>query len=474
MQFVRIIHPHQGAIKKNLKSGFTLFLMTLYLLNSTGLVSAAATVNVFAPYYNANRKSCAASGASVVGNASSDLPTAIPEGWRSLIASAAPKYPDVDPRLVATVLWVENRRWPEFKTSGWAESEAGARGPFQFIAQTWFGWGSGVSDWSRFRDNSAYGSTAMGTDGDGDGIRDPNNPKDAVEAAFKHHAGSMGKPIATTGFTGDVEKDYNTIVFDRSPTNLLYYVAKYNGGGANSGIILSQFPKKQNTNYVVMGYWLLASNFEQGILMPDGTRVDPRAGAGAGAGDASGAAATVTDGSATGCSSAGGGVGLVSAAGYAYPIGPQKKSELEKSPECKTSTCHHGGGPARDLFVKGMGDNTAGVPVYAISDGMIKNLKIYEGIEGCYSFQLVSSKDSFQYWNGHVANVSVAEGQTVTVGQQIAEVGPRKCTANGSDPHLHIDRGCIERGVHLPGGSKGCRDIGINGVIDVLWEGLPE
>jgi lysophospholipase L1-like esterase len=161
--------------------------------------------------------------------------------------------------------------------------------------------------------------------------------------------------------------------------------------------------------------------------------------------------------------------------GYAYPIGPHKKGELASPPPCNKTTCHHDGTPAWDLFVKGGGDKTTGTPVYAISDGVIKNVRdTYKGIAGCNSFQLVSSKDNFYYWYGHISNATVSNNQTVGAGQQIAEVGPRKCTGNGSSPHLHIDRGCIKGGQPKPGGGDSCRDPGIIELLNKLYEGLPE
>jgi len=84
--------------------------------------------------------------------------------------------------------------------------------------------------------------------------------------------------------------------------------------------------------------------------------------------------------------------------GYAYPMGPLKKSEISPPPPCNKASCHHDNTPAFDLFAKGGADKTAGSPVYAISDGVVKNVKVYKGIEGCYSFQFFSSKDNFYYW----------------------------------------------------------------------------
>lgn len=181
------------------------------------------------------------------------------------------------------------------------------------------------------------------------------------------------------------------------------------------------------------------------------------------------------DASASSCGSTNNNSAGIVVDGYAFPMGPLSKSQLSTPPPCTRETCHHDGTPAWDLFAKGGGDNTVGAPVYAISDGVIKNVRdTYKGAEGCNSFQLVSSKDNFSYFYVHIANASVSNNQTVTAGQKIADVGPRKCTGNGSDPHLHIDRGCVQNGVYKPGGSDSCRDPGIIDLINKLYEGLPE
>jgi hypothetical protein len=100
-------------------------------------------------------------------------------------------------------------------------------------------------------------------------------------------------------------------------------------------------------------------------------------------------------------------------------------------------------------------------------------INIYNGISGCYSLQLHSSKDNFWYWYGHIQNVRVNNGEAVRAGQQLAEIGKRACTGNGSDPHLHIDRGCVRGGVPQRGGRVSCRDPGIIAIINSLFEALP-
>lgn len=427
-------------------------------------------------FFNAEllRNPCSSVASTVTGAVAgtTELSKNIPEPWYSIIATAAPKYPDVDPRLVATVLWVENRSWPPFSSTGWSTSGAGAKGPFQFIASTWFG---KASSWDQYKNPSAYAPNGLGTDGDGDGIKDPNNPRDAVEAAFKHHRGSAGKPIANGELTADPEKDKTKVVFERKPNNLLYFAAKYNGRGATDGSIIENLPRNENGNYVYMAFWLLDSDFKQAIMMPQGTIVDPTGLGKANTQDLASSPVQQKVASAP-CNSSSGGSGIVNKAGFAFPMGPQTKSGLASPPPCNQRTCHHDGTVAFDLFVKGAGDKTTGSPVYAITSGTIKLLRMsYKGQQGCQSFQLVSDQTpAFQYWYGHISNVSVANGATVTAGQQIATVGERRCTGNNSDPHLHIDRGCMKDGVPQPGGGDSCRDPDLISLINSLWEGLPD
>ncbi len=380
-------------------------------------------------------------GAGSGSSGSGTLPNSIPAVWRDLINRTAPTYPDVDPRLVASVLWAEWRGWPEFKTSGWGVSDEGAAGPWQFIASSW---------------------ASMGHDGDGDGRKDRDNPFDAVHAAFKHHAGSAGKPIAVTGFSSGAtaETNFNTVVLEREATNLLFYAAKYNGRGAPDGTKLADFPDNENSNYVIINYWLLATNFESGWNTSSRTPVS------AATGDAT------SESSNFGC-------GSIVLDGYSFPVAPQRKSENDGVPgmsalPCTSSDCHHDGTVAFDLSKKPGGDTIVGTPVYAITSGQMKSVKSsYKGENGCQSFQILGD-DGYWYANLHLQEVSVAENAQVVAGQQVAVIGERRCTGNGSDPHLHIDRGCVKNGVPQRGGADACRDPAFKALINGLFEALPE
>ena len=172
-------------------------------------------------------------------------------------------------------------------------------------------------------------------------------------------------------------------------------------------------------------------------------------------------------------------IGTVGGApGYAFPVAPQRRSQnsgiaaLSPLPCYTFSSCHRGTA-AFDMGRQPGGDTSAGAPIYAITAGSIYNLKVYMGISGCYAFQLRSSLDGFSYWYGHLGAVTVNNGQTVQLGQQVTTIGRRACTANGSLPHLHIDRGCIINGVKQPGGSTDCRDADFIPLMNKIFNGLP-
>ncbi len=261
------------------------------------------------------------------GGAGDPLPESVPEPWRTLINDAAEKHPDSDRRIVAATLWAENRGWPEYKEGSSTTSGVGAVGFWQFMPQSW---------------------AAMGEDGDGDGVKDPKNPKDAVHGAFNHSPDSAGKPIIYEG-TGDLEGDYETKKFyrnDEAKKSLLTYMANYNGndGSAIEGSTLPNFQRAQNGDYVRMGYWLMASNFEKGWMPEADELVDASA---QGPGAKGGSASTLTSSNTSGknCakkSDSAFGEGIVAAAKematwgekynscYVYGSGHGSREDLEK------------------------------------------------------------------------------------------------------------------------------------------------
>lgn len=164
--------------------------------------------------------------------------------------------------------------------------------------------------------------------------------------------------------------------------------------------------------------------------------------------------------------------------GYAFPVGAKNKSAintfggaLNRLP-C-TGSCHHGSGTdvyAYDLGVTGYGpDRSENAPIFAITTGELRNVDYTRNGGQCNAFQLVGD-DGYWYWYGHLRyDASVKNGQKVTAGQQIGLVGPTRC-ADDTAPHLHIDRG--PRG--QPGGGPNGRDIGIQTIINRLYEKLPD
>lgn len=188
----------------------------------------------------------------------------------------------------------------------------------------------------------------------------------------------------------------------------------------------------------------------------------------------SGGGSSPESSSGTGCAGGSNGAAFV-LDDYAWPV-DISKTELDSGYPwpCK-GNCHHDRTPAFDLStretVRGGNDGSAtGKAVFAISDGTVSNLHIYEGIAGCYIFQLTSSKDDYMYAYIHVRNPNVQNGDEVSVGQKLAEIGERKCTANGSYPHLHLDRGSPKGAV---GGYPGSRDSGLVEILNKLHENLP-
>lgn len=384
------------------------------------------------------------------------LPESVPKYWRDLIDNAAKDHPDVDRRTVAAELWVENRGWPDPNKS-WATSPAGAGGPWQFMPASW---------------------ASMGQDGDGDGVADRNNPKDAVHGAFNHNKGTACKPILE-GATGDAQSDYENVAFTRDGTNtLMSSIANYNGRGAPNGVPIGKSPTgDENSDYTKMAYWLIASDFKQSIDPKTGQMVDATtAGSPEAANGEAGGASTSANGESSGADckasdKAGEGTGApveIDGNKYAFPVVLPKGDVTNGTSWPCPGTCHHDGTAAFDLSRNAQDDSSENVPVVAITDGTIERFNnSYAGVSGCQAFQL-KGNDGYYYWYGHVQSSSVQDGSTVSVGQQISVIGRRACTGNGSYPHLHIDRGA--KGTM--GGSMGNRDRGIVQLINQLYEKL--
>jgi hypothetical protein len=293
----------------------------------------------------------------------------------------------------------------------------------------------------------------MGVDGDGDGKADPANPKDAVHAAFKHQMKSAGLPILNNA-TSDAQKDYDTLPFQRDRTNLMSFLASYNGSGAPSGVPIAQMPDNENSNYLRMGYWLLASNFEKTLGdNGHGDFIDATK-AGSLFGNTTAAAPDATGGlSATPTCPGGAGNGAVNAEGYSFPVLLKKDNVTNNQGKWPCpGVCHHDGTPAADLFAgsfpPGM-NTTEGTKVLAIEDGEIASIdNAYKGLTGCQAI-IFKGKSGHGYWYGHLAKATVSAGKSVKAGEVIAEVGASRCTGNNSPAHLHIDMSDTLNGIGI-------------------------
>ena len=103
-------------------------------------------------------------------------PGLVPASYQALVQKAALTCPGITAPLLAAQLEAE---------SGWnpnAVSPAGAQGLAQFIPETWLG---------------------EGVDGDGDGVRDPFNPADAIASQASFMCRLLAAVAADTTVTGD-------------------------------------------------------------------------------------------------------------------------------------------------------------------------------------------------------------------------------------------------------------------------------
>ena len=163
----------------------------------------------------------------------------------------------------------------------------------------------------------------------------------------------------------------------------------------------------------------------------------------------------------------------VNASGYAFPILlPKADVSNGYGWPCRTASpyCHHDGTAALDLARKGLDDSTAGTPVVAVFNGKIARINPNYMGTGCQSFQFFGD-DGYYYWYGHIRTDSKtpAIGAAVSAGTYLGKVGERRCTGNGSYPHLHIDRG-LPKG-HA-GGMTSFRDPAFISIINDLYTTL--
>jgi lysophospholipase L1-like esterase len=175
------------------------------------------------------------------------------------------------------------------------------------------------------------------------------------------------------------------------------------------------------------------------------------------------------------CIGANGLPGNINPDGYAFPLEPQTQSGISGITVGQTTTGHHDGTPAFDLF-----SVVSDPDVYALYDGTPVTInESFNGVAGCTSIQFYAD-DGFYYWHGHLKNRAVQEGQHITAGTKMAEYADTSygSACYGGAPHLHIDRGCILNigGVDTPqrGGTDECRDPQFIPDLALIYENLPQ
>jgi soluble lytic murein transglycosylase-like protein len=100
-------------------------------------------------------------------------PPTVPAAYRTTVLTAAATCPGLDPRVLAAQIARES------KWDAQATSAKGAEGIAQFLPRIW---------------------TAYGVDGDGDGVKDVWNPRDAIPSAARFDCVLMRQ---VTGVPGD-------------------------------------------------------------------------------------------------------------------------------------------------------------------------------------------------------------------------------------------------------------------------------
>ncbi len=165
-----------------------------------------------------------------------------------------------------------------------------------------------------------------------------------------------------------------------------------------------------------------------------------------------------------GCSS--GDSGNVNAEGFAFPA-DLEKDRIIGFPCVKNDYCgHHDGTPAFDLYYNDSND-AENKAVFAIRNGVIESKSTRNGYSHCYDWQLVGD-DGWRYWYGHSHKPEKENGESVSAGEKLGEIGPTEC-ADNTPPHLHIDRGTPKG--HW-GGSIGSRDKEFVPIMQKLWDEL--
>ncbi len=121
------------------------------------------------------------------------------------------------------------------------------------------------------------------------------------------------------------------------------------------------------------------------------------------------------------------GGGAVSSSGFIWPV-PSAYAKITTG-MYYSSGQYHG---AVDFGTSGIN----GQPVYAVADGIVYTAKALTTSYGNYVIILHDNGLYTLYAHGQAGSIRVSEGQRVTQGQQIMNVGS---TGNSTGPHLHFE-----------------------------------
>ena len=130
--------------------------------------------------------------------------------------------------------------------------------------------------------------------------------------------------------------------------------------------------------------------------------------------------------------------GAVSSSGFIYPV-PSAYSRITTGINYSSGQ-YHG---AVDFGSAGIN----GQPVYAVADGIVYTAKALTTSYGNYVIIMHDNGLYTLYAHGQAGSIRVSEGQRVTQGQQIMNIGS---TGNSSGPHLHFE-------VRVSPGTYDCR-----------------
>jgi len=141
--------------------------------------------------------------------------------------------------------------------------------------------------------------------------------------------------------------------------------------------------------------------------------------------------------------------GTATAAKYYYPISSYDSRltfryyGLYVTPEQQAEPCgaaftgYHDG----DDLETTAAEQGIAVPVYAIADGVVKELNYVQGYGGLLVLGTMMNSQNYTIYYGHIdlASATVANGEAVTAGEKLADLGAACSTqTDGERKHLHF------------------------------------